>query len=185
MTYPATLDVYTTVNNGDTITAGMFNDPNDGIEKLMIEVGIDGTTAESLKYKCDNFFVAATHIFFAQATPPTGWTIDTAHKDNVLACKADSGDYSVVGANKGSWTTAHNHQWYDYVDDASRSYNSAGSVDAIATVSDRGGIRAVAQGAGNVDVLDSDMYTANQYVGEDSGWRPYATVGVIATYTGA
>ena len=89
MTYPATLDVYTTVGDGDTIVKGMFNDPNDGVEKLQIEVGIDGTVAESLKYKCDNFFVAATHAFFAQATPPTGWTIDTAHKDNVLACKAD------------------------------------------------------------------------------------------------
>jgi len=47
---------------------------------------------------------AGTKMFFAQATAPTGWTTDSAYKDNVLACKSDSGDYSVVGADKGSWT---------------------------------------------------------------------------------
>jgi hypothetical protein len=166
MTYPATLDIYTTVNDGDTITKEMYNTPNDGIEKLMIEVGIDGTAAESVKYKVDNFFISATHVFFAQAAAPTGWTIDSAHKDNVLACKADSGVYSVVGADKGSFSIvtanmpSHTHAIQTGPGGPAGSYINSG----------------VAYG--------SDKNTVSTG-GSDGLYRPKATVGVIATYTGA
>lgn len=201
MTYPATLDVYTTVENGNTITAAMFNSPNDGIEKLMIEVGKDTPAAGSLRYKCDHFFIAATHIFFAQATPPTGWTIDTAHKDNVLACKSDSGDYSVIGPNKGQygWSQpnhvhtgpSHNHRWsYNGL----YTYNISGSGVAFGSYTTKSTnlmlTRGVTDGDGwyrNSEIL----YTNNAGSGNTGGnatintYRPYATVGVIATYSGA
>ena len=201
MTYPATLDVYTTVNDGDTILKGMFNDPNDGIEKLMIEVGVDGTSAESLKYKCDNFFIAATHVFFAQATPPIGWTIDTAHKDNVLACKSDSGNYSAIGANKGTWTqpshihtiAAHNHKWLNV---GIQSYDSAGTSYVTLNsnlTGDASGLIVIVTQDGTGWRTNNSLYT--QSVNINSGetgsnattnsYRPYATVGIIATYTGA
>ena len=220
MAYPTDLDDFTTVANGNTITAAMFNTPNLAVEALEAEVGIDGTAAESLRYKCDNFFVAATHVFFAQATPPTGWTTDSAHKDNVLACKSDSGTYSTIGADKGSFTytgmtngntvaeaahthtgPSHNHQWYDYrtPSQADQSYNTGGSAVTFA------GTAAAGYGM-NVDnasvaKASEDYYTTLAGTGATSGGsshvhggstithdgtdRPKATVGVIATYTGA
>ena len=207
MAYPTDLDDFTTVANGNTITAAMFNTPNLAVEALEAEVGIDGTAAESLRYKCDNFFVAATHVFFAQATPPTGWTTDTAHKDNVLACKSDSGTYSTVGADKGSFTYtgltnaaeaahthSHSHKWYDYT--------AAGTVDTD------GAGTSVASGQQKTATVghfvvssvqtdfcpDQDHYTDtnaatgtshNHTITHDGTDRPKATVGVIATYTGA
>ena len=209
MAYPTDLDDFTTVANGNTITAAMFNTPNLAIEFLEVEVGIDGTAAESLRYKCDNFFVAATHVFFAQATPPVGWTTDAAHKDNVLACKSDSGTYSTIGANKGSWTytgftkdahthtgPSHNHQWYDNIayPTADVSYDSSGDPTALGT--DTVASTGIHTDAASAKKINRDLYTTLAGTGASGAQsaagithsgadRPYATVGVIATYTGA
>ena len=229
MAYPTDLDDFTTVENGNTITAAMFNTPSLAIEALEAEVGVDGTAAESLRYKCDNFFVAATHVFFAQATPPTGWTTDSAHKDNVLACKSDAGTYSTVGADKGSFTYtgmtnaaeaahthtgpshshSHSHKWYDSQAGATEDdKDGAGtSLQTIGTQAKNNlafyipniSIGSVAAG---VSAPNTDMYTDtdataggtgntgagvshNHTITHDGTDRPKATVGVIATYTGA
>jgi hypothetical protein len=189
--YPTDLDDFTTVENGNTITAAMFNTPNLATEFLQVEVGIDGTSAESLRYKCDNFFVAATHVFFAQATPPTGWTTDTAHKDNVLACKSDAGTYSTIGADKGNWTyagftaDAHAHQWHA----TNQSWQSNGSSTIALYHNYTSAVGLIVHVAGATGYRTANnLYTKNSSasgVTHDGADRPLATVGVIATYTGA
>ena len=165
MAYPTDLDDFTTVANGNTITAAMFNTPNLAVEALEAEVGIDGTAAESLRYKCDNFFVAATHVFFAQATPPVGWTTDAAHKDNVLACKADSGVYSVVGADKGSFTI------------------TTANMPAHTHTVPQGSTLAAGDYVQRAVASTSTTATSSSTGGGDGLYRPKATVGVIATWS--
>ena len=195
VTFPTTLDSFTDRNSGDTISEDHMNDVQDAIELLEAKVGINtSAVTASIDYKVNKFFVAATHVFFAQATPPTGWTIDTAHKDNVLACKADSGVYSVVGADKGSFAIvtaniqAHAHT-------ITHTHNGSISVnDSVST-----GLRAPVANAGtrtncqNIVTGSADgsygttggTNTANSgnAGGADGLYRPKATVGVIATWS--
>jgi len=127
----------------------------------------------------------ALTFFFAQATPPTGWSIDTAHKDNVLACKADSGTYSTVGADKGDFAISianmpehyHGGGWQVYP------YANLGSAD-------ENGIDARVAATYQFQNLNisygTNGYTARtQNRGSSDGhYRPKAALGVIATYTG-
>jgi len=139
---------------------------------------------------------AGTKMFFAQATAPTGWTTDAAHKDNVLACKSDSGTYSTVGANKGSFTytgmtnaaeASHNHKWYDFVDTANAdSFNSGGSNIAFTGAAGKTGHGPIVVAAASHDGPGVDMYTNagtshNHVITHDGTDRPKATVGIIAT----
>ena len=176
VTFPTTLDSFTDRSSGDTISEDHMNDVQDAIELLEAKVGINTSLVDtSLDYKVNNFFVeSTTKIFFSQATPPTGWTIDTSSKDNVLATKADSGTYSVVGANKGSFTytgmtngnvgaeaahthtgPSHIHQWYDYnAGGTDTSWQSIGTIIQIASGGANMGIAAAAEAT-----VTGDYYT--------------------------
>ena len=218
VTFPTTLDSFTDRNSGDTISEDHMNDVQDAIELLEAKVGINTSAVDtSLDYKVNNFFVeSTTKIFFSQATPPTGWTTDTSSKDNVLATKADSGTYSVVGADKGSFTytgmtngnvvaeaahthtgPSHFHQWYDYKSGATdATWQVTGGVTNIASNGTNLGIQAGADNTVNNDYYTSSTGTgatgagsshvhAGSTITHNGTDRPKATVGIIATYTGA
>ena len=143
-------------------------------------------------------FASGVKMFFSQASAPTGWTLDATSKDNVLATKADAGTYSVIGANKGSWTYTgftkdahthtgpeHTHQWYDVV-----AVNGTGEID-VSGGADAGTWQS--DGSTLEQITDNgDWYTKNAGTGATGAQsdaaithsgadRPYATVGIIAT----
>lgn len=92
---------------------------------------------------------------------------------------------------------SHNHQWYNYVSGATydQVYDSSGNAMNIAIVTESGG--AVRVETGSAPGPDQDWYTANAGTGNTgaasgnteaqntSDARPYAAVGILATYTGA
>jgi len=145
---------------------------------------------------------AGTKMFFAQATAPTGWTTDTSFKDNVLACKADSGVYSVVGANKGTFTISvanlpsHNHSGSTGTGTAAATshthtfagatpqYGSSGSDGGYGTALSGSytnlGAVSIAAEAAHTHTVSTTVTVASQG-GSDGLYRPKATVGIIAT----
>jgi hypothetical protein len=179
MAYPATIETFTPVDDGDTIIKNMFNPSYSVIEELEAIVGVNGSAVESLKYKCDNFFIKTGNInymWFWMATPPTGWTY-YGLSDNVLAIKG--GAYGASGqAVVGSWSQpghvltvnempVHNHNLVGGVGMALGTYFTRASETYAATYTDMGN-----KGGG-----------ASHNHG--SAYRPYAAVGLIAKYTGA
>jgi len=207
VTFPTTLDSFADRSSGDTISEDHMNDVQDAIELLEAKVGINTSlVTASIDYKVNKFFIAATHLFFAQATPPVGWTIDSAHKDNVLACKSDSGTYSTVGADKGSFTYtgmtnaaeaahthSHSHLWYDYK--GTGAGDTDGSQTALTSVATKTNssfyhleINRGTTAWGPDEDLNTDTNAAagtshNHVITHDGTDRPKATVGVIATWS--
>ena len=166
ISYPTSIDTLTDRASGNTISEDHMNDVQDICEALEAKVGINSSAVTaSIDYKVNKFFIAATHIFFAQATPPVGWTTDAAHKDNVLACKADSGVYSVVGADKGSFTI------------------TTANMPAHTHTVPQGSTLAAGDYVQRALTSTSTTATSGSTGGGDGLYRPKATVGVIATWS--
>jgi len=206
VTFPTTLDSFTDRNSGDTISEDHINDVQDAIELLEAKVGINTSAVDtSLDYKVNNFFVEnTTKIWFYQASAPTGWTIDTSSKDNVLATKSDSGTYAAVGVDKGSYTytgftkDAHVHAMalhtHTLGNEAAASNNTQNII--VGYEGSETMIQGYTGGGGGVSCTRLSRVAANQSasnvgaqsdsgITSDGADRPKATVGVIATYTGA
>jgi len=59
---------------------------------------------------------ASLKIWVMLVDAEDGWTVDDTYKDQLLALKSDSGVYSVVGGNKGTWTQPnHTHTGPNHV----------------------------------------------------------------------
>jgi hypothetical protein len=199
MAYPTDIDDFTEVINGDTIAAAMFNTPNIAIEALEAIIGVTDTTVDtSLKYKTDNFMLEdVTKIFFPKITPPIGWTYDISSKDNVLATKSDSGAYVTTGINQGTWTQpnstlteanlpSHRH----YVVNGTEIFSPVALSTALAMGNYNGSsmdnFRPNNAGTpGDANIGRSSLTGSGTSHNHGTTYRPYATVGIIATYTGS
>ena len=135
-------------------------------------------------------FPSGTKLYFYQDTAPSGWTIDAACVDALLAVKGGADAFDVVGGNQaGTWTQPnheHVHKWYDYlgIGAAAKTYDVDGN--AVNVVNS-------GQYTSNVMYLRSSGNAANMYsiqdawtekAGADGGddtYRPLAQVGIIAT----
>jgi len=60
----------------------------------------NGSWVSVLTGASDNTF----KLWLMLSSAQDGWVVDSSVKDQVLAIKSDSGDYSAVGSSKGSWT---------------------------------------------------------------------------------
>lgn len=203
--FPTSLDSFTDRNSGDTISEDHMNDVQDAIEFLEAKVGITSSGVDtSLDYKVNNFFVEnTTKIWFYQATPPTGWTTDSSSKDNVLATKSDTGTYSAIGVDKGSYTytgftkDAHIHAMELHTHTLDSEAAATTLTETVQVGFEGAGTRIAGYTAGgSTSITRLSRTTGNQAAGNvgpqsdagitsDGTDRPKATVGVIATFTGA
>jgi len=171
MAFPTTLDsdFGTLVDSTDYPQAAHVNTLRRAVEGLEAKVGINSSAVtSSLDYKCNNFFVPATKLYFYADSPPTGWTTGGV-ADSVLAVKGGSQAYGTTGGTgvgKGSFSISilnmpsHQHGVYKrkQVDGG-----GAGSGYCFYGTDDGNGYyNSIATGSG------------------DGNYRPYASVGIIA-----
>jgi len=200
--YPTALDGWSTKNASDPVQAAHFVNLQDAVDELEKKVGRDLTASNiTIDYKINNFIVASTYLFFYENSAPTGWTATLTPGDYVCGVVASSG-YGTVGQTAtGTWSindigdVTHNHIWMTFSANISYTYTSGG-------VSTQYGTPVV--NIGGHDSLLSNLHTKNTsndtrqlvynqtaYVDTYNhdhtftpGWRPQATVGVIAYYSG-
>lgn len=176
MTFPSTLDTDfgTVVDNIDDVAATHINTLRRAVEGIEAKLGIDGSTVKSsLDYKANNFFVAATKLYFYANTPPLGWTIDSP-TDKVLAIRGGSygatggalvGSFSILAANVSPHAIPGYRSTYNDI---------ANFANLSSTVKFCSAPTGLAGSAFNLTPTGSS----------DGLYRPYAAVGIIAYNSG-
>lgn len=124
-----------------------------------------------------------THIVLVyRNTAIDGWAVDATVTDKVVAIKGGA-TYTTGGAVAGSWSisgvtvTAHNHQWYNYINgDNDQSYDSAGAGEGL-TVSETADKGILCDAYTNYKLAE-DLWTDNESPSAtgDGTWRIRAAV---------
>jgi len=154
----------------NAVETAKIKDANVTEEKLAAGVGIP----------------SGTKMYFYQNTAPTGWTIDGACADALLAVKGGAQAYNVNGGNQaGSWTLAgltadaHKHDLpFLQYSGGIRTHSTA----PFGTGADLGCSEVSESGDSSVTrpAYRSDTATTNG-ITSDASHRPLAQVGIIAT----
>jgi hypothetical protein len=207
MAYPSTIDNFTTVNNGDTITDAMFNTPNAAIEALEAKVGVNSSSVDtSLDYKVNNFFVENIRkLYFYENTAPTGWLYESSVTDKVLAVKGGSQAYNTTGGNvAGTWTQpnhtlttpqipSHSHPStiapgsgaHTHDKSMRLSVNGSPSDDPVAAGGSSGGTMTTTSDGIHIHTITPGNTGGGGAHNHGTTYRPYAALGIIAKYTGS
>jgi hypothetical protein len=118
-------------------------------------------------------FEAGTKLWFYQNVAPTGWTLDAACADSVLACKGGS-TYVTGGAQAGTWTQPSHTLDITQIP----SHNHTVPITALALTGPHP--------SDPYQISWSGAYPTS-YVGgglphnHGTAWRPLAQVGIICT----
>lgn len=208
--YPTEKDGWSDKSASMTIYAADFVNLQDAVAALEAKVGKNNAATDiSIDYRINYLIASTNYLFFYENTAPTGWVATMTIGDYVCGVIASSGLYNASGGTTaGVWdmtgyvaSDTHAHVWMYYSALNNYTYNSGGTAIQYGVA---GGTYYTGNANNNRTLAvkfhtkntsndaEVSFHTSTAYTNQDThnhtytaAWRPSASVGVLAYYTGA